>query len=412
MQGPRRLIAPDSFAVAPELLGLPLASPARRAAAMLIDLLAIALLANAGGVFFGLAAAITLFRASAARPDAPARRWWTRRALRFAAAFVLFVTVVETWGFWEDDDDAPAAGRADAAGEAAGVALTNLDLRPHEMILLSADAVALGTAATDAEAQAAADRLVRRLRESGVSEARLAEIRDELRAADAGEDERIVRALRRAFGVADVPVVTPAADSLALAYAAALAAGDAAATTDLRPRLAAELARDELAALRRRNERLERVRDSLAATLEELREGAGLLAYLRGLADDLGLGFGWGGLYFTAFTALWRGQTPGKRLLRIRVIRLDRKPIGWWLAFERFGGYTAGLFTGLLGFAQVFWDRNRQAIHDKIVETVVIRDASRAGAEGPAAQQPRGGAQPAPHGALDGGGDEVVSGQR
>src|SRR5690554_319157 len=257
MQDPRTIITPDSFAVAPELLGLPLASPARRAAAMLIDLLAIALLANAGGVFFGLAATITLFRASAARPDAPARRWWTRRTMRFAAAFVLFVTVAGTWGFWEDDD-APAAGRADAAGDAAGVALTGLDLGPHEMILLSADAVALGTAATDEEAQAAADRIVQRLRERGIPEARLAEIGDELRAADAGEDERVTRALRRAFGVPDVPVATPAADSLALAYAAALAAGDAAATADLRPRRAAELARDELAALRRRNERLER----------------------------------------------------------------------------------------------------------------------------------------------------------
>ena len=410
MQDPKTIITPDPFAVAPELLGLPLASPARRAAAMLIDLLAIALLANAGGIFFGLAAAITLFRASAARPGAPARRWWTRRALRFAAAFVLFITVAKTWGFWEDDDAAPAASRAEAAGEATGVVLGDLHLRPQEMLLLSADAVALGTAATDAEAQAAADRLVRRLRESGVPEARLAEIRDELRAADAGEDDRVIPALRRAFGVPDAEA-TPVADSLALAYAAALTAGDTAAITRMRPRLAAELARDELAALRRRNERLERVRDSLVATIDELREGPGLLAYLRGLADDLGLGFGWGGLYFTAFTALWRGQTPGKRLLRIRVIRLDRKPIGWWLAFERFGGYTAGLFTGLLGFAQVFWDRNRQAIHDKIVETVVIREASRAVAERAAAQQPRGSTQAAPHGALDGRGDEIVSSQ-
>jgi hypothetical protein len=49
-----------------------------------------------------------------------------------------------------------------------------------------------------------------------------------------------------------------------------------------------------------------------------------------------------------------------------------------WSAFERFGGYAAGLLTGLLGFAQVYWDRNRQAIHDKITETVVIRDAGAA----------------------------------
>jgi len=57
----------------------------------------------------------------------------------------------------------------------------------------------------------------------------------------------------------------------------------------------------------------------------------------------------------------------------IRVIRLDARPVGWWLAFERFGSYFASFSTGLLGFAQIFWDRNRQALHDKAVETVVIR---------------------------------------
>jgi hypothetical protein len=45
-----------------------------------------------------------------------------------------------------------------------------------------------------------------------------------------------------------------------------------------------------------------------------------------------------------------------------------------WASFERFGGYAAGLFTGLTGYMQVWWDRNRQAIQDKISETVVIRE--------------------------------------
>lgn len=63
----------------------------------------------------------------------------------------------------------------------------------------------------------------------------------------------------------------------------------------------------------------------------------------------------------------------------IRIIRLDGQQIGWWAAFERFGGYAAGVATGLLGFAQISWDRNRQAVQDKISETVVIRDAPRAG---------------------------------
>jgi uncharacterized RDD family membrane protein YckC len=40
------------------------------------------------------------------------------------------------------------------------------------------------------------------------------------------------------------------------------------------------------------------------------------------------------------------------------------------------GGYAAGFATGLLGFAQVFWDANRQGIHDRIVGTVVIMDGA------------------------------------
>ena len=56
------------------------------------------------------------------------------------------------------------------------------------------------------------------------------------------------------------------------------------------------------------------------------------------------------------------------------MIRLDGQPIGWFHAFERAGGYAAGVATGLLGFAQILWDPNRQGIHDKIVATVVIRE--------------------------------------
>ena len=98
------------------------------------------------------------------------------------------------------------------------------------------------------------------------------------------------------------------------------------------------------------------------------------LAWLKGLVEDLGLGFGWAAFYFTMFTALWYGQTPGKKLFNIRVIQLDGTPLSVWDSFGRYGGYGAGIATGLLGFAQIFWDPNRQAIHDKISSTIVIND--------------------------------------
>ncbi|MFQ5679662.1 MAG: RDD family protein [Gemmatimonadota bacterium] len=100
------------------------------------------------------------------------------------------------------------------------------------------------------------------------------------------------------------------------------------------------------------------------------------MGFLRGLADDLGLGLGWSGLYFTIFLARWKGRTPGKRLFGLRVVRLNGEPLGWWPAFERFGGYAASLATGTLGFLQIFWDANRQGVHDKVVGTVVVLDSA------------------------------------
>ena len=97
-----------------------------------------------------------------------------------------------------------------------------------------------------------------------------------------------------------------------------------------------------------------------------------VVAVGRSALADLGLGFGWGAMYFTLFVSVWRGQTPGKKLLGIRVIRLDNKAMSLWDAFGRYGGYTAGFATGLLGFLQVFWDPNRQAIQDKIAGSLVI----------------------------------------
>jgi len=96
------------------------------------------------------------------------------------------------------------------------------------------------------------------------------------------------------------------------------------------------------------------------------------LEWFKGIVDDLGLSFGWAAFYFSVFTSMWKGQTPGKKLLKIKVVQLNGTPLSFWDSFGRYGGYGAGLATGLLGFLQIYWDPNRQAIHDKVSATIVV----------------------------------------
>lgn len=105
---------------------------------------------------------------------------------------------------------------------------------------------------------------------------------------------------------------------------------------------------------------------------EEEADTHSVIAWIKGFMGDMGLGFGWAAFYFTVFTARFDGQTLGKKLLGIRVIKLDGAKLSLWAAFGRYGGYAAGFTTGLLGFMQIFWDANRQGIQDKISSTVVI----------------------------------------
>ncbi len=98
-----------------------------------------------------------------------------------------------------------------------------------------------------------------------------------------------------------------------------------------------------------------------------------VLEWAKGILSDLGIGVGWMVFYFTLCVSWANGQTIGKLLLGIQVTQLDGEPLSLFNSFSRQGGYGAGIATGLLGFLQIFWDPNRQAIQDKVSSTVVIR---------------------------------------
>jgi len=131
---------------------------------------------------------------------------------------------------------------------------------------------------------------------------------------------------------------------------------------------------EQVRRLRSQNLALVQQVDSMQQELKEARKDRGILHFLEASAHDFGIGLGWSGLYFIVFPVLWNGRTPGKRLMQIRIARLNGKPISWWNAFERFHGYVSCLLGGLIGFLQVLWDPQNQGHHDKIAETVVVKD--------------------------------------
>ncbi len=79
-------------------------------------------------------------------------------------------------------------------------------------------------------------------------------------------------------------------------------------------------------------------------------------------------------LYFGLFVWLTDGLTPGKKLMRIRVVSLVNKKITWWQAVERALGYGASVLEGGFGFVQYFIHPNRCCVHDRIAETIVVSE--------------------------------------
>jgi uncharacterized RDD family membrane protein YckC len=92
-------------------------------------------------------------------------------------------------------------------------------------------------------------------------------------------------------------------------------------------------------------------------------------------------------VYETVATARF-GRTLGKAWLHIRPTRPDGTTLGWGRSFGRVAAYwLAGLMNwlGALDPLWCLWDDNRQCLHDKVVDTVVIHDSS-AGVTNPASE--------------------------
>lgn len=67
------------------------------------------------------------------------------------------------------------------------------------------------------------------------------------------------------------------------------------------------------------------------------------------------------------------GQTPGKRLLHLKVIRTDGRPLGFDKAIVRFFCYIISMLPLYIGFILIAFNKDKQGLHDIITHTYVIK---------------------------------------
>ncbi len=84
--------------------------------------------------------------------------------------------------------------------------------------------------------------------------------------------------------------------------------------------------------------------------------------------------------YFIVFEWLWNGQTPGKRLMKLRVIRDDGRPLTLWEAITRnllrvcdaVPGFIVPVYS--VGLIVIFASPRDQRVGDIFAGTVVVRE--------------------------------------
>ena len=356
----RKILTPFAFEIDKSLFGIPLASPTKRALAVGLDLFFIALLTETPGEILALVIAITLYRLGSKKKVLKLGRQKgkiRRKALRILAVFIFFVILLQVLpSIFNSSSVEPVILPAETVNRAAP------DLTTTEAVAFSALSGAILLTVSDSECLVltcwkdelsplikpfASLNLQESLLESGIEEI-----------VEATELEKTQR----------TQLIAHLTDVYFQTFQQKTSEKDIVNSSDFVKHKSVEETANNL------------VRPIASEALKAIenkkdkRPVYSIIELFKGLIEDLGLGFGWAAFYFTVFTALWHGQTPGKKALGIRVLQLDGTPLSMWDSFGRYGGYGAGLATGLLGFIQVFWNPNRQAIQDQISATVVIDD--------------------------------------
>ncbi len=317
------IVTPYAFQVAPELLGEPLATPARRGVAQCIDLMFIYYISHANGLVLGALAALTFMRAgnNVAKGKGKTSRG---KMLRLGAAFLLGYIVYTTFDGPPQITGYPATQASSVSDSIEENGFSEQDLRPA---LVGVSTLIWKSCDDDFDC----------LKE--VTEGFI-EVQ-----ADLGAELSELKAIQSRFLDKSTLSDEQKATLITLAETTFQRSAE---------RLAQEQAEQTAASPdAAKGEETDKPAD-------ESGSGAGFFASLTELLHDgqaflseLGLGLGWAALYYSAFTAYMQGCTPGKWITRIRVLRLDGRPPTLWESFGRYGGYGAGFATGMLGFLQI-----------------------------------------------------------
>lgn len=104
-----------------------------------------------------------------------------------------------------------------------------------------------------------------------------------------------------------------------------------------------------------------------------------ILGFITGLLVGAGREAG-GGLsivihviYYWFFWTRWDGQTPGKRMMGIRIIKADGTVLSDFDALIRAVGYYLSAMIMGLGYFWALFDEQKRTWHDLISGTVVVK---------------------------------------
>ncbi|TMO74473.1 RDD family protein [Pseudoalteromonas sp. S3785] len=322
------VITPYAFKIDQALLGIPLASPSKRAMAMTIDVALIFMAAKLSATLIAFVATMAFYKGTAQQYLPKMSSFW-RRALKLFAASFLFVSALTVLSlaidFFEDDNAIQGIQIENAQ--------QNDELSEHDKSIIRTY---------------------------------LAQTDDDKNCDDACQSVARANLVGQLPALAEIENVGGIEVTRTLLHLMAI---------DDEPMAADDFKNNEteLESISGEVTHKSNITEKAETKSAQTKPVTSILQWGKGIIQDLGLGFGWAAVYFTLFSLLWRGQTPGKKVCNIRVVALSGEPLGMLDCFGRYGGYGAGFATGLLGFLQVYWDPNRQAIQDKISATVVIQ---------------------------------------